>query len=67
MIEEPKKVGFFWVQRHATVNSTTIWFRDANGTWFDDGGYHMGKWSEHGSPILRIEPVAPPSWERKPT
>lgn len=67
MIEEPKKVGFFWVQLRATATHSTIWSRDVNGTWYDECGFHPGKWDEHGSPILRIEPVAPPSWERKPT
>lgn len=64
MIEEPKQPGFYWI-RYTNGRSEILWKNGEYWSRFDE----LGEWDFanmiYGLTPLAIEPVTPPSWERK--
>lgn len=76
MIEEPKDDGFYWLrlerkEEYGKKTSTQLLSR-ISGHWFLDRNGSMMTWQflkeffGRMSHLIAIEPVTPPSWERKP-
>ena len=67
MIWEPKKDGYYWISRfdHKGVIFSSI-VRHDDG-WYFFGDEAIGStWMEmRNAGVFDIEPVTPPSWERK--
>lgn len=64
MIEEPKESGHFWIRtnegKSIVVHADGLWFTPYSDAWLT--------WKEMVGEleVIAIEPVTPPSWERKP-
>ena len=63
MIEEPKEDGVYWFL--PVLGATAILHKTAFG-WSLNYGEPYHEWTTFAHAIVAIEPVTPPSWERKP-
>lgn len=67
MIEEPNKPGYYWAwfSRFEIEEQTIIEKSVITGDFYSMANRGTMPWCEIAPYILRIEPVTPPSWERK--